>query len=311
MKKFRTLWIFLGGMLSSLPALAQTEEATWMAKLQDMDSGELTLLVMLGVVLSVILILLLLMIYLMSFMVSVLKKENPELASQPSWWDEFKVKYITGKMRPVGGKEEKDLMLDHNYDGIVELDNKMPPWLANFFYVTIAFGIVYFTYYTVLGVGQTQLEEYEEEQRIAALQIEAYKATAASSIDESTVVFDDSPDALASGKSIYSANCAACHAQDGGGGVGPNFTDEYWLHGGSIQDIFKVVKYGVPEKGMIPWQDQLSPEQMQQVASYIKTLVGTTPANPKEPQGDIFTEEEAAPEAEPANAEADVTETEN
>ena len=311
MKKFRTLWIFLGGMLSSLPALAQTEEATWMAKLQDMDSGELTLMVMLGVVLSVILILLLLMIYLMTFMVSVLKKENPELAAQPSWWDEFKVKYITGKMRPVGGKEEKDMMLDHNYDGIVELDNKMPPWLANFFYVTIAFGIVYFTYYTVLGVGQTQLEEYEEEQRIAAIQIEAYKATAASSIDENTVVFDDTPAALASGKSIYAANCAACHAQDGGGGVGPNFTDEYWLHGGSIQDIFKVVKYGVPEKGMIPWQDQLSPEQMQQVASYIKTLVGTTPANPKEPQGDLFTEEEAAPEVVPANAEADVTETVN
>jgi cytochrome c oxidase cbb3-type subunit III len=102
------------------------------------------------------------------------------------------------------------------------------------------------------------------------------------------VVFDDTPAAIAAGQSIYSANCVACHAADGGGGVGSNLTDEYWKHGGSINDIFKVIKYGVVEKGMIPWQDQLSPEEMQQVASFIKTLQGTTPANPKVAEGERY-----------------------
>jgi cytochrome c oxidase cbb3-type subunit 3 len=180
------------------------------------------------------------------------------------------------------------LMMDHNYDGIVELDNHMPPWLANIFYITIAFGVVYFTYFSVLGLGKTQLEEYEEELRIAAIKAEERASLALSSIDETTVVFDSSAPSLAAGKSIYDANCVACHASDGGGGVGPNLTDEYWIHGGSINDIFRVVKYGVVAKGMIPWQDQLSPEEMQNVSSYILTFVGNTPANPKAPEGDRY-----------------------
>lgn len=288
MKKFKSLLFLLAGMITALPTMAQSSDIGWVEKMQQMDSSQLTLLVILGVILGVIVLLLILMIYLMSFMVSVFRKENPELAAQPTWWDEFKLKYITGKMKPVGGKEEKDLMMDHSYDGIVELDNHMPPWLANIFYITIAFGVIYFTYFSVLGLGQTQIEEYEEELRIAAVQAEERAALALSSIDETTVVFDSSAPALASGKSIYDANCVACHASDGGGGVGPNLTDEYWIHGGTINDIFTVVKYGVVEKGMIPWQDQLSPEDMQNVSSYILTLVGNTPANPKAPEGEKY-----------------------
>lgn len=288
MKKFKSILFLLAGIFSALPAMAQSREGSWVTQMQQMESSQLTLLIILAVVLGVIVLLLILMIYLMSFMVAVFKKENPETANEPSWWDEFKLKYITGKMKPVGGKEEKQLMLDHNYDGIVELDNHMPPWLANVFYITIAFAVIYFTYYSVLGLGKTQLEEYAEEQRLAAIQIEQYQAMAVSSIDENSVVFDESASALSAGQRIFSANCVACHASDGGGGVGPNLTDEYWIHGGSIQDIFRVTKYGVPEKGMIPWADQLSPEEMQQVSSYIKSLKGTTPANPKAPQGEKY-----------------------
>jgi cytochrome c oxidase cbb3-type subunit III len=288
MKKFKSLLFLLAGMITALPSMSQSSEIGWVDKMQQMDSSQLTLLVILGVVLGVIVLLLLLMIYLMSFMMSVFRKENPELASQPTWWDGFKLKYITGKMKPVGGKEEKDLMMDHSYDGIVELDNHMPPWLANIFYITIAFGVIYFTYFTVLGLGKTQLEEYEEELRIAAVQTEQRASLALSSIDENTVLFDTSAPALASGKSIYEANCVACHASDGGGGVGPNLTDQYWIHGASINDVFKVVKYGVVAKGMIPWQDQLSPEEMQNVSSYILTLVGTSPVNPKAPEGEKY-----------------------
>ena len=254
-----------------------------------MDSSQKTQEDILGVVLLVIVLLLILMVYLMSFMVTVFQKENPELANQPSWWDSFKERFVTGKMDAVGGKDEKaKMMADHSYDGITELDNFMPPWLQWVFIGTIAFAVIYFVNYTVLGVGPTGEEEYQEELRVEAIAAEARKANMLAGIDENTVIFDESAAALSSGKSIFESNCAACHASDGGGGVGPNLTDDYWIHGGSIQDVFKVVKYGVVEKGMIPWQDQLSPEEMQQVSSYILTLVGTTPANPKEPQGDLF-----------------------
>ncbi|WP_373497074.1 cbb3-type cytochrome c oxidase N-terminal domain-containing protein [Aquiflexum sp.] len=288
MKKFKSIFILLAGIFSALPAMAQTSESSWVSQFQQMDSNQLTLLIIMAVILGVIILLLILMIYLMSFMVAVFKKDSPELAQEPSWWDEFKLKHITGKLKPVGGKEEKELLLDHSYDGIVELDNHLPPWLVNVFYVTMAFAVFYFSYYTVLGIGKTQLEEYAEEQRIAAIQIEEWNSLALISIDENTVTFDATTQALESGKNIFNANCVACHATDGGGGVGPNLTDEYWIHGGSINDIFSVVKYGVVEKGMIPWQDQLSPEEMQNVSSYIQTLVGTTPLNPKAPEGEKY-----------------------
>ncbi|MFN3999225.1 c-type cytochrome [Algoriphagus sp.] len=288
MKKLFSLLAILG--LTTFPVWAQTEESNWYTMLQAMDSGQLTLLVILGIVLGVIVLLLLLMVYLMSFMSAVLQKENPVTANEPSWWETFKKRFVTGQVDEVGSKEEKaKMMADHSYDGITELDNFMPPWLQWVFIGTVAFAIVYFVNYSVLGNGPTGVEEYEEELRVEAAAAEFRKANLVAGIDESNVVFDESAGALASGKTIFETNCAACHATDGGGGVGPNLTDEYWIHGGSINDVFKIVKYGVVEKGMIPWQDQLSPEQMQQVSSYILTMKGTTPAVPKEPQGELYT----------------------
>ncbi len=287
MKKLFSILALLS--LTSFPVWAQTEESNWYTQLQALDSGQLTLLVILGVVLVVIVLLLILMVYLMSFMAEVLRKEDPSFANEPSWWDSFKERFVTGQVDEVGGKEEKaKMMADHSYDGITELDNFMPPWLQYVFIGTIAFGVVYFVNYSVLGNGPTGVEEYEEELRVEAIAAEARKASLAAGIDENSVVFDESAASLASGKSIFETNCAACHAADGGGGVGPNLTDEYWLHGGSIKDVFTVVKYGVVQKGMVPWEDQLSPEQMQQVSSFILSLKGTTPANPKEPQGEPF-----------------------
>ena len=157
--------------------------------------------------------------------------------------------------------------------------------------MSIAFAVIYFVNYSVLGIGDNQYEEYEEELAIAEEQAELLSASDATTIDETNVEFDKSGPSIQAGKDLYAANCAACHAMDGGGGVGPNFTDQYWIHGGSINDVFSVVKYGVVEKGMIPWQDQLSPEQMQQVSSYILTMQGSTPANPKEPQGELYEED--------------------
>lgn len=296
MKKLFSLLAILG--FTTFPVWAQTEESNWYTKLQAMDSGQVTLLVILGIVLTVIVLLLILMVYLMSFMSAVLRKENPSIANEPSWWDTFKERFVTGQVDEVGGKEEKaKMMADHSYDGITELDNFMPPWLQWVFIGTIAFAVVYFVNYTVLGNGPTGVEEYEAELKLEAEAAEFRKANMLAGIDEKTVVFDESAAALGAGKSLFETNCAACHAADGGGGVGPNLTDEYWIHGGSISDVFSIVKYGVVEKGMIPWQDQLSPEQIQQVSSYILTLKGTTPAVPKDPQGELYspTPVEAAP----------------
>jgi cytochrome c oxidase cbb3-type subunit 3 len=271
-----------------------------------MDSNQLTLLIILGVVLVLIVLLLILMIYLMSFMATVLKKENPTLvATGPSWLETFKERFVTGKVDEAYGSEEKaKVMVDHSYDGITELDNFMPPWLQYVFIGTVVYGIGYFVYYTVLGTGLTGVEEYQEELRVEAIASEIRQANNLASIDENTVTFDESAEALASGKTIFDGNCAACHAQDGGGGVGPNLTDDYWLHGGGIADIFKVVKYGVIEKGMVPWEDQLTPVEIQSVSSYILTLGGIAPANPKAPQGEIY---EEAPSPDPAPTVTDST----
>jgi cytochrome c oxidase cbb3-type subunit 3 len=130
--------------------------------------------------------------------------------------------------------------------------------------------------------------EFEKEMATAKSEVDAYLATSASAVDENTVVALTDGPALDAGAKIFATNCAACHLADGGGSVGPNLTDEYWIHGGGITNVFTTVKYGVPAKGMIAWKDQLSPVQIQQVASYILTLKGTTPATPKAPEGDLW-----------------------
>ncbi|MGB6036575.1 MAG: cbb3-type cytochrome c oxidase N-terminal domain-containing protein [Cryomorphaceae bacterium] len=194
-------------------------------------------------------------------------------------------------------EREHEIMMDHEYDGIRELDNNLPPWWVWMFYATIAFGFVYLAYYHVLPYGLTQEEEYLAEVQQAEEAHAAYLAAAKNLVDENNVEFLADASDLKAGKGIFTEKCQQCHAADGGGGVGPNLTDSYWIHGGGVKDIFKTVKYGVPTKGMISWESQLRPIEMAQVASYIKTLEGTTPAAPKDPQGELWVapEENAAP----------------
>ena len=212
------------------------------------------------------------------------EKAAAQMAAEPSAWQ----KLMIAMTRSVPIEQEDDVLTDHEYDGIRELDNRLPPWWTAMFYITIVFGIIYLIHYQVLQTGPSQDEEYEMEMAAAAEQIAAYKASLALSIDETNVEVTDEAGALAEGQKIFTSQCAACHANDGGGGVGPNLTDEYWIHGGDIKDLFSIIKYGVPQKGMISWESQLTPSQMQNVASYILTMQGTSPANPKEPQGDLY-----------------------
>ena len=188
--------------------------------------------------------------------------------------------------RPAINDEQK-LLLDHDYDGIKELNNKIPPWFMAIFYGTLVWGVIYMVSFHVIGSGNVQEEEYIAEVQAASLEREILNASGAL-LNEETVTLADDAAALSNGKEIYVKNCAACHGMNGEGLVGPNLTDDYWVHGNTIKDLFKVVKYGVPQKGMISWQTQLDPTQMQEVSSYILTLRGTDPPNQKAPEGELY-----------------------
>jgi cytochrome c oxidase cbb3-type subunit 3 len=181
----------------------------------------------------------------------------------PRWFDRVN--------ESVAVEHEKDIMLDHDYDGIRELDNQLPPWWKWGFVASIIWAVCYFSYFHLFGAAPLSAGEYENEMAEAKIAKDAYM--------------------------IFSENCVACHGSQGEGGVGPNLTDNYWLHGGKINDVFKSVKYGWPANGMKSWQTDFSSIQIAQVVCYVKSLKGTTPPNPKAPQGDLYNEDGAVPNA--------------
>jgi cytochrome c oxidase cbb3-type subunit 3 len=189
----------------------------------------------------------------------------------------------------VAVEHEKDVLLDHNYDGIQELDNALPPWWKYGFYLTIVWAFVYLVYYHMAG-GPSSTQEYVAAMEEAKVAKEAYLLKNALNVDENTVKMLDE-NGIAEGQKLFTANCTPCHGAAGeGNSVGPNLTDNYWIHGGTIQDVFKTIKYGWPSLGMQSWQADFSPVQMQQLASFVKSLKGTNPANAKAPQGVLFDE---------------------
>jgi cytochrome c oxidase cbb3-type subunit 3 len=179
--------------------------------------------------------------------------------------------------------------LDHDYDGIRELDNALPPWWKYGFYVTIVVAVIYLLRFHMWGTGPSPEQEYATEMEKAQIQIQEYMAKAKDLVDENNVSLADAS-GISAGNALYQKTCVACHGQKGEGGVGPNLTDDYWIHGGSMNDIFKTIKYGFPDKGMQSWQAQFSPKQIQQISSFVKSLHGTNPSNPKAPQGDLYQE---------------------
>ena len=195
-------------------------------------------------------------------------------------------------------EDEAEIILDHNYDGIKELDNNLPPWWIYGFYASIVFAAVYLLRYHVFS-GPSQIDELETELADARIAIEAYKKTAKNLVDINTVTELTEAADLSAGKTIFETNCVACHMADGGGGIGPNLTDPNWILGGDIKSVFKTVSEGGRSgKGMIAWKQQLKPLEIAQVSSYVLTFEGTTPANPKAPEGDVWVDEntEQAPE---------------
>jgi len=206
-----------------------------------------------------------------------------------STWANLDKKFFT-KAAPI--EKEADIMLDHDYDGIKELDNALPPWWKYGFYITIFVAIFYILKFELWHTGMNPTEEYNTEMAEAKLETDQYLASMKENVDENSVVMLDAA-GIQTGKTLFTKTCVACHSQTGGGGVGPNLTDNYTIHGARIQDIFKTIKYGYPDKGMQSWQSNFSPVEMQQLSSYIKSLSNTNVPNGKAPQGDLIIEEAA------------------
>jgi cytochrome c oxidase cbb3-type subunit III len=200
------------------------------------------------------------------------------------WWSNLDKKLFT---KAVAIEQEADVMLDHDYDGIKELDNALPPWWKYGFYITIVVAFIYLLNFHVLGIGLNPTEEYNVEMESARIAKERYEANNKDRIDENNVPMADA-DGIKAGQRLFEVNCVACHLKDGGGSVGPNLTDDYWLHKGSLNDIYNTIKVGYPDKGMQSWSSQFTPKEISFLAGYIKTLKGTKPAAPKAQQGEFY-----------------------
>lgn len=212
--------------------------------------------------------------------------KSKKVSGLSKWWSNLDKKVFT-KAAPL--EKEADVLLDHNYDGIKELDNALPPWWKWGFYITIIVAVIYLFRFLVFKTGPSPEEEYAKEMQTAAIKLEKYRDANKSKeeINETNVTLADAT-GISEGKKIFTGTCFPCHGTNGEGGIGPNLTDNYWLHGGSIHDVFKTITYGVPDKGMQAWGNTFSPSEIRDLASYVLSLKGSNPPNAKAPQGDLY-----------------------
>ncbi len=177
----------------------------------------------------------------------------------------------------------------HEFDGIRELANEPPFWLSAIFVITVVFSYYYLAKYHIFDAGDLQEEAYKKEMAKYVEDEEEIPDTGTEGNAETKILkpFSDEEN-LNLGKELFKTNCTVCHLSKGQGLVGPNLTDNYWIHGGSYEDIVNIIIEGVPSKGMISWETQLNKTQIQQVSSYVYSLVGTDPPNPKPPEGELY-----------------------
>ena len=270
-------------VLASVPAFAQ--EATTQGPLLSFQN------VMVAIITTLLFAVLLLVLVLYK-VVNMMKHETsgiPYPHQQESnetipFWDKLL------SLKPLSA--EKDLELDHSFDGIKELNNPIPGWFNVLFYGSILSAFIYIIAYHVADLAPLQAKEYENELAEAKIARQEYIKNAGNLVDENNVtILAD----VSGGRELFTTKCAVCHGDKGEGKVGPNLTDVYWLHGGDVKSIFKTIKYGVPSKGMVAWQNSMNGGQIQQLASFILTLQGTNPPGAKEPQGEKFAAGDSLP----------------
>jgi cytochrome c oxidase cbb3-type subunit III len=209
----------------------------------------------------------------------------------PGWWQRF-----TQKMNAsVPVADEKDIEMDHIYDGIKELDNHLPPWWTWLFYGTIAWAAIYIIAFHFSNSLPLSVEEYNNELAVAEEQAKQRNVDQPqANIDENSLAFTNDAVIIEKGKNVFANNpCGSCHRHDGGGNtIGPNLTDEYWIHGGDVKSIFNTIKNGAVDKGMPAWGKNMSAQDVRDVAFYIVSLQGSNPPEAKAPQGEIFKQSE-------------------
>jgi len=232
-----------------------------------------------------------------------LEEANTISIAESQWYKNL-LKALT-KSQPI--ENEGQLLLDHDYDGIKELDNTLPPWWVYLFYGCIVFAAVYLVRYEVMG-GDNQEMELKKEMAQAKIDVAEYMKTAPDQMDETKVVLLTDAPSLAEGKAIFTTNCIPCHRADAGGNIGPNLTDDHWILGGGIKNVFHTVTNGGRDgKGMIAWKVSLKPTEIQKVASYVLSLQGSNPKDPKAPDGEIWVDPAAAKTAVVAAVKVDST----
>lgn len=183
-------------------------------------------------------------------------------------------------------EEEHKILMHHEYDGIRELDNNLPPWWVWGFFATIVFAVVYLFNYHIFKTSDLQIKAYDKEIDKADKEVKAYLAKMSMNVDETSATLMTEASDLSKGKALFDANCVACHQTKGEGGIGPNLTDKNWIYGYDVKDLFKTIKYGTPN-GMPEHNSKFNPVQIQQVSSFVLSLPY---AEGKEPQGDITKE---------------------
>lgn len=282
----------LTGLLAAPLTFAQdatvasaTAAATEAAPQAAEAGAELTAVLWLMAGLTALIIFVLLMLFALLWQLRHLLREVYAIETIRESWYGRALGLLLGDPVGLTGAYKADVMAGHDYDGITEYDNDLPPWWKYGFYLTIVFGVAYFIHFHVTEAGELSQAEYQREMADAALLAAQQGAS-----DDPNKPTDYQPLTAATdidaGKTVFAQNCAACHGQQAEGKVGPNLTDEYWLHGGEINKVYHTVKYGVQDKGMVAWKGKLSSKQLLQVASYILTLQGSNPAGAKAPQGE-------------------------
>lgn len=286
--------LILFGCLSAVTTFAQenTAKTFW----DDPVNHPLTPLYVITALLLVVVILVavvgIYMVKVLNTLTEQARKVNAEksgIAYVPaqSWWQRFAQRMNAS----VPVEQEKNIEMDHSYDGIRELDNHLPPWWKWLFYGTIGWSVIYIIVFHFSASLPLSLEEYQHE--IAAAEEQARKLRASqpeATIDENALQYTADAALIEKGRTVFMNNpCGSCHRNDGGGNtIGPNLTDEYWLHGGDVKNIFNTIKNGVVEKGMPAWGKSMSPQDVRDLTFFVMSLQGTQPADAKAPQGELF-----------------------